>query len=383
MHNFIYHNPTKVIFGKGSIAKLTRLLPADSKVLLMYGGGSIKSNGVYQQTIEQLSNYQVVEFSGIQANPEYDHLLGAIDLVKSEHIDFILAVGGGSVIDGAKFVAAASQYDGSPWDILSKGVKLSSAVPLGCILTLPATGTETNAGSVINRSEVGKKLSFMSEHVRPQFAILDPEVTYSLPQRQLINGVADAFVHVIEQYLTYPVNASVQDRFAEALLMNLIEIGPQVIASQDYELRANLMWNATQALSGLIGVGVPQDWSTHMIGHELTALHGLDHAVTLAIILPRVLQHQRDKKREKLLQYASRVWGIDTANPDKAIDEAITKTEAFFRQLGISTKLSEHNIEQNVAQNVHDKLIENGYTKLGEHQDITPTEAKEIVLASM
>lgn len=383
MHNFIYHNPTKVIFGKGSIAKLTRLLPADSKVLLMYGGGSIKSNGVYQQTIEQLSNYQVVEFSGIQANPEYDHLLGAIDLVKSEHIDFILAVGGGSVIDGAKFVAAASQYDGSPWDILSKGVKLSTAVPLGCILTLPATGTETNAGSVINRSEVGKKLSFMSEHVRPQFAILDPEVTYSLPQRQLINGVADAFVHVIEQYLTYPVNASVQDRFAEALLMNLIEIGPQVIASQDYELRANLMWNATQALSGLIGVGVPQDWSTHMIGHELTALHGLDHAVTLAIILPRVLQHQRNKKHEKLLQYATRVWGIDTTNPDKAIDDAIAKTEAFFRQLGISTKLSEHNIEQNVAQNVHDKLIENGYTKLGEHQDITPNEAKEIVLASM
>ena len=382
MRNFIYHNPTKVAFGKGSISNLSKLLPKQ-KIMLLYGGGSIKKNGIYDQVIEQLRDYEWCEFSGIEANPEFTTLIKAVEMAKQENVDFLLAVGGGSVIDGTKFVAAALKHDGDPWDILAGGARVQDATPLGCILTLPATGTETNAGAVVNRSEVGKKLSFMAEAVRPQFAILDPEVTYSLPDRQLSNGVVDAFVHVMEQYLTYPVNATVQDRFAEGLLLNLIDIGPQVLQSKDYEVRANLMWNATQALSGLIGVGVPQDWATHMIGHELTALHGLDHAVTLAIILPRVMHHQKEQKRQKLLQYAERVWGLSTYNEDSAIELAIEKTEQFFQEMGIPTKLSDHNISEEVADKVEEKLTENGYVKLGEHQDITPQHARDIVLGSM
>ena len=382
MRNFVYHNPTKVAFGKGSIAKLPKFLP-EGKIMLLYGGGSIKRNGIYDQVTSALEGRDVVEFSGIEANPEFDTLVKATKVAQEQNVDFLLAVGGGSVIDGAKFIAAAAKYDGDSWDILAKGARVNAAIPLGCVLTLPATGTETNAGSVVNRRELGKKLSFMSEHVRPQFAILDPEVTYSLPPRQLANGIVDAYVHVMEQYLTYPVGASVQDRFAEGILQNLIELGPQVMDEGNYEVRANLMWNATQALSGLIGVGVPQDWSTHMIGHELTALHGLDHAVTLAIILPRVMHHQKEQKQQKLLQYAERVWGLSTYNEDSAIELAIEKTEQFFREMGMKTRLSEHDIDDTVAQHVSEKLEENGYMALGEHQDITPEHARNIVLASM
>ncbi|WJG08342.1 iron-containing alcohol dehydrogenase [Aliiglaciecola sp. LCG003] len=382
MRNFTYYNPTKVVFGKGSIKKLSKLLP-ESKIMLVYGGGSIKHNGIYQEVLEQLEGHQWTEFSGVEANPEFDTLMQAVEHAKANDVEFILAVGGGSVIDGCKFIAAAIPYDNDPWEILAGGGKVASAVGLGCILTLPATGTETNTASVITRRKLGKKLPFDSEHVRPKFAILDPEATYSLPERQLTNGVVDAFVHVMEQYLTYPVGATVQDRFAEAILNNLIEIGPQVLLSQDYMLRANLMWNATQALNGLIGVGVPQDWSTHMIGHELTALHNLDHAVTLAIILPRVMHHQKEHKREKLLQYAERVWGLSRYDEESAINLAIEKTEQFFQQMGIKTKLSEYGIAPDVADNVARRLQENGFIKLGEHQNITPTEAREIVAASV
>ncbi|GAC14061.1 iron-containing alcohol dehydrogenase [Aliiglaciecola lipolytica] len=381
MQNFIYHNPTKVIFGKDSIGKLSTVLP-NAKILLIYGGGSIKQNGIYQQVVEQLEGHSWCEFSGVEANPEYETLMRAVSMVKNENVDYILAVGGGSVIDGAKFVAAATDFEGDAWDILAKGAKVKSAKPLGCILTLPATGTETNTSSVVTRREYNLKLPFMSDHVRPQFAILDPQATYSLPTRQLTNGIVDAFVHVMEQYLTYPVNASVQDRFAEAILNNLIEIGPLVLESKDYDLRANLMWNATQALSGLIGVGVPQDWSTHMIGHELTALHNLDHAVTLGIILPRVMQYQKEHKREKLLQYAERVWGLSRYDEEGAMDLAIEKTEQFFRDMGIKTKLSEHNIEADVADKIASRLEQAGMTKLGERQNITPKDVKQIVSAS-
>lgn len=382
MQNFTYHNPTKIAFGKGTIQQLAKLLP-DSKIMLIYGGGSIKHNGIYQQVSEQLEGRHWCEFSGVEANPEYETLMRAVEMAKEQEVDFILAVGGGSVIDGAKFVAAASHYDGEPWEILASGGRVRKAIPLGCILTLPATGTETNTGSVVTRRELGQKLAFMSDHVRPQFAILDPEATYSLPERQLTNGVVDAFVHVMEQYLTYPIGASVQDRFAESILTNLIEIGPKVLASKDYEPRANLMWNATQALNGLIGAGVPQDWSTHMIGHELTALHQLDHAVTLAIILPSVMRYQKEHKREKLLQYAERVWGLSRYDEDGAIDLAIEKTEQFFRDMGIKTKLSEYDINEQVADEVATRLTENGFTKLGERQNISPDDARKIVSASL
>ena len=382
MHNFIYHNPTKVIFGKNTITQLRNELPTDAKVLVLYGGGSIKHNGVYEQVCQALDGVEWGEFAGIEPNPEYDTLMQAVTLIKQQGFTYLLAVGGGSVIDGVKFIAAAAHFEGEPWDILAKQAKVESALPLGCVLTLPATGSETNIASVVNRRALGKKLSFLSEQVRPQFAVLDPEVTYSLPERQLANGVVDAFVHVIEQYLTYPVNATVQDRFAEAILQNLLDIGPTVF-NKDYATRANLMWNATQALNGLIGVGVPQDWSTHMIGHELTALYGLDHAVTLAIVLPSMLRHTKAAKREKLLQYAQRVWHLDLVDEEQAIEQAIANTEAFFRQMGMLTRLSEHDISDDAVRLVPRKLMENGMFKFGERGELTPKDAETVIRNAM
>ncbi|MGB2427210.1 MAG: iron-containing alcohol dehydrogenase [Alteromonas sp.] len=382
MQNFTFHNPTMVKFGKGSIAKLSKMLSPQDKILMLYGGGSIKKNGVYQQVIDATDSIDIVEFGGIEANPEYSTLMRAVELAREEEITFILAVGGGSVIDGAKFVAAAFSYRGDAWEILNGG-RIQSAIPMGCILTLPATGSETNTGAVVNRSEHKLKKAFASPKVQPQFAILDPEVTYSLPTRQLINGVIDPFVHVIEQYLTYPTGASVQERFAESILINLIDIGKEAIANTEYNIRANLMWNATQAMNGLIGAGVPQDWSTHMIGHELTAAYGLDHAATLAIVLPRLMNAKRAEKHRKLLQYAQRVWNIDTADEEAAIDEAIAKTEDFFRDLGMKTRLQEYDIDADAAEVVKQGLITNGFLKLGERQDITPDDAAQIITASV
>lgn len=378
MNNFAFHNPTLIQFGEASINKLNRLIPKQAKVLFLYGSGSIKKNGVYDQVIEQLKHSDYAEFSGIEANPEYHTAMQAIELGRQYGSTFILAVGGGSVVDAGKFIAAGIPFTSDPWDILC-GTRVSEALPMGCVLTLPATGSESNTSAILNRSELKQKKAFSSKCVQPQFAILDPTVTYSLPRRQLINGVIDPFVHVIEQYLTYPTNAMVQDRFAEAIMQNLIELGPSVFEPNNYQIRANLMWNATQALSGLIGAGVPQDWSTHLIGHELTALYELDHAATLAIVLPRLMATKKQQKRDKLLQYAERVWQLDSNDEEQAIDQAIEHTESFFRSLGMKTRLSEYGVGDDAPERVKQALINNGYLQLGEHRDITPEHAAEII----
>jgi NADP-dependent alcohol dehydrogenase len=307
---FKFENTTRIHFGQGQIQKISKDIPADRKVLLIYGGGSIKNNGVYDQIVDALKEYQWDEFSGIEPNPQYDTLMRAVDKIKSEGFDYLLAVGGGSVIDGTKFISAASKYQGEdPWELLEDQASVKDAIPLGCVLTLPAAGSESNSGAVISRGK--SKLVFGSPLLRPRFAVLDPAVTLSLSERQIANGIADAFVHVMEQYLTYPVNAKVQDRFAEGLLMTLMEEGVNVLAApEDIEVRENIMWAATLALNGLIGAGVPGDWSTHLIGHELTALYGIDHGRSLTIILPAMMKQRREEKRAKLLQYAERVLGI-------------------------------------------------------------------------
>lgn len=372
MFNFNFHNPTKVVFGEGQIQQLSKLIPPGSKVMLTYGGGSIKQNGVYQQVITALKDFTVVEFAGIEPNPRYETLQQAVELVGQQQIDFLLAVGGGSVVDGTKYIAAAARFAGDGWDILAKKARVKAAVAMGCVLTLPATGSESNSFAVITKHSTQEKLSFGSPLVYPQFAILDPTVTYSLPPKQIANGVVDAYVHVMEQYLTYPVGAMVQDRFAEGLLQTLLEIGPKVLQQpQDYHLRANLMWTATMALNGLIGVGVPQDWSTHMIGHQLTALYGLDHAQTLAIVLPAVMQQQREQKREKLLQYASRVFGLNHADEERQIDEAISHTRLFFEQMGVPTRLADYGIGADAVTMVVGKLQQQKVERIGEHGDMT------------
>ncbi|MFC0117453.1 iron-containing alcohol dehydrogenase [Pseudoalteromonas xiamenensis] len=384
MLNFSFVNPTQIHFGKDQIAHIAKAIPATAKVLVTYGGGSIKSNGVYDQVVAALKDHAWGEFSGIEPNPSYQTCMKAVELIKQEGYDFILAVGGGSVIDGSKFIAAAAKFAGEPWDILAKGAQVSAALPLGVVLTLPATGSESNSFSVVSNLDTHDKLPFASPLVQPLFAVLDPTVMESLPTRQLTNGVVDAFVHVMEQYLTYPVQGKVQDRFAEGLLQTLIEEGPKLFADDvSYETRANVMWAATMALNGLIGAGVPQDWSTHMLGHEITALYGLDHAQTLAVVLPRMMAAQKEAKREKLLQYAQRVLGLDVSNEDVAIEQAIAETESFFHRVQMKTRFADYGVGPEAVEKITAQLERHGMTALGEHQAVTLDVSKAVLSASL
>ncbi len=379
MYNFQYANPTRVCFGEGQIASLPELIPTGSRLLVLYGGGSIKQNGVYEQLTRALAGMEWQEFSGIGANPQYDQLMEAVALVKREGIDFLLAVGGGSVVDGSKFVAAAARFEGEdPWDILLHKAAVDAALPLGCVLTLPATGSESNPAAVVSRGDA--KLSFKSELVQPRFAVLDPTTTYSLPARQIGNGVVDAFIHITEQYLTFPVGGEVQDRLAEGLLQVLVDNGPRALAEPtNYLVRANLMWAASLALNGLIGRGVPQDWSTHAIGHQLTALHGLDHAQSLAVVLPSLLREQASQKQEKLAQFAERVWHSRREDRALRIEEAIIRTEQFFQQMGVGTRLADYGLDASCIPGICSNLKRFDLTALGEHQDIDPDKVARIL----
>ncbi len=375
MYNFEYQNPVKVIFGKGEIAKVGANIPKGSKVLLTYGGGSIFKNGVYDQVMASVKGFEVIEFGGIEPNPHYETLMKAVEIVKKEKITFLLSVGGGSVIDGTKFIAAASRFEGNdPWDILAKRALVRDAVPHGTVLTLPATGSEMNSGAVITKAETKEKLAFMSPKVMPLFSVLDPETIYSLPDKQIANGIADAFVHVIEQYLTFPANSPLQDRFAESILLTLIEEGPKVLANKtNYNAAANFMWSATLALNGLIGAGVPQDWATHMIGHELTAYHGIDHGRTLAVVLPGIMHVMRVQKKEKILQYGERVWKITDGDENDRINLTIQKTVDFFESLGIATRLPAYSVPKETIATITERFRGRGY-KLGEKANIGPEE---------
>lgn len=382
MYNFEFKNPVKILFGKGQIAKIAAELPRDKKILLTYGGGSIFKNGIYDQVKAATQGLDIIEFGGIEPNPHYETLMQAVELVKKEGVDYLLSVGGGSVLDGTKFIAAAALYEGDdPWDICAKRsqVKVEKAIPIGAVITLPATGSEMNGNSVINRVSTQEKLAFDSPAVMPQFSVLDPEVIFSLPERQVANGIVDAFIHVIEQYLTFPVNSPLQDRFAEGILHTLIEEGPKVLADRnDYESAANFMWSATMALNGLIGMGVPQDWATHMIGHELTAYHGIDHARTLAIVLPGIMHIRRKEKQAKLLQYGERIWNITEGTNDERIDQAIAKTIAFFESVGIKTTLPDYDVPAETVTRIANRFEQRGF-KVGEKADIGPKEIQHIL----
>ncbi|WP_439837115.1 alcohol dehydrogenase [Aeromonas enteropelogenes] len=386
MNNFTLHTPTKVLFGKGQIAQLREQLPADARVLITYGGGSVVRSGLLAQIRTELAGMTLFEFGGIEPNPAYETLMGAVELARAEKIDFLLAVGGGSVLDGTKFIAAATPYDPAkdPWHILETvGSEVRSAIPLGTVLTLPATGSEMNMGAVITRKRTGDKQHFFSPFVMPRFAVLDPVFTYTLPARQVANGVVDAFIHILEQYLTYPVNAKVQDRFAEGLLLTLIEEGPKALAEpENYDVRANIMWSATMALNGLIGAGVPHDWATHMLGHELTALYGLDHAQTLAVVLPALLEAKREQKHAKLLQYAERVWDLREGSEVERIDGAIAATRDFFTRMGLKTRLRDYDLGSLDIDALLGKLAEHGMTRLGEHGDIDLVQSQHIYEAA-
>lgn len=385
MLNFEFQNPTKIIFGRDQISKIATEIPQGAKVMMLYGGGSIKANGIYEQVTKALEGFEVVEFGGIPANPEYDILLEALRIIKAEKIDFMLAVGGGSVIDGVKFLSAAALFEGAePWDILKNSIRTFKGLPFGTVLTIPATGSEMNSGAVITRKTTQEKLSMGGPGLFPVFSILDPQVIASIPKRQLANGITDAFTHVLEQYMTYPTKAFLQDRFAESIMQTLIEIAPRVMDNPaDYESAANFMWSCTMALNGLIQKGVPTDWSVHAIGHELTALFGIDHARTLAVIVPSHYRFNFEAKKEKLAQCGQRVWGLAQGDTDALAKAAIEKTEAFFHSLEIDTTLSAYTDQfEGTAEKIEQRFQERGWLGLGEHKKLAPADVAKIVTMS-
>ncbi|NNT71131.1 iron-containing alcohol dehydrogenase [Flavobacterium sp. IMCC34852] len=384
MLNFDLYNPTQYVFGKGQTQKLTTLVPKEAKILLAYGGGSIFKNGVYDQVKAALDGFEVIEFGGIEPNPRFETLMKAVEIIRAEKITFVLAVGGGSVIDGVKFISGAVNYEGNPIEILKKKVlftDVTKVIPFGTVLTLPATGSEMNSGAVVTIEATQEKLTLGGSALFPKFSICDPTVIASLPKRQIQNGVVDAFTHVMEQYLTYPHDALLQDRFAESILQTLIEIGPSVVENpSDYKLASNYMWCATMALNGLIQKGVPSDWVTHMIGHELTALYEIDHARTLAIIGPNLYRVLFETKKEKLAQYGERVWNITGNSVEDKAEKAIEKTVDFFHQMGMKTKLSENTTNyENTADFIVNRFDERGWKALGEKQNVTLEKVKAIV----
>ena len=383
MLNFELYNPTNYIFGTNQIEKLPKLVPAKAKILLVYGGGSIFKNTIYNQVTAALKDFEIEEFGGIEPNPRFKTLMKAVEIVKSKKIDFILAVGGGSVIDGVKFISGATHFEGNPIDILKNRIlftDLNKVIPFGTVLTLPATGSEMNSGAVVTIEATQEKLTMGGSALFPKFSICDPAVIASLPKRQIENGIIDAFTHVMEQYLTYPHDALLQDRLAESILQTLVEIGPSVVEHPtDYKLASNYMWCATMALNGLIQKGVPSDWATHMIGHELTALYEIDHARTLAIIGPNLYKVMFETKKEKLAQYGKRIFNL-TGSQDEIAKEAINKTIEFFHTMGMKTKLSEYT--KNIDKTAHfivDRFEKRGWKGLGENQKVTLDKVKAIV----
>jgi len=365
MQSFEFYNPVRILFGKEQLSKISVLIPAGKKILLLYGGGSIKRNGVYSGIYKALKSFKVVEFGGIEPNPTYETSMKAVEVIKEQKIDFLLAAGGGSVIDATKFIAAAALWkDGDPWKILSEKKPVAEALPLGAVLTLPATGTEMNKNSVMSRKSTNEKLAFASDWSYPQFSILLPDAAGTLPPEQVANGVVDAFIHVIEQYLTYPVNAPLQDRFAESILQTLIEEGPKAFSDpSDYDAMSNLMWSATMALNGLIQCGVPGDWSVHNIGHEITAFHGIDHGRTLAIVLPGLWK----------------VWNIREGSEDERVSKAIDKTVEFFESLGIKTKLSDYSVGRETIDQIVSRFEKRGWRRMGDRGLITPSVVRKIL----
>ncbi|MEG0795926.1 MAG: iron-containing alcohol dehydrogenase [Odoribacter sp.] len=376
MENFIFQNPTRLIFGKGMIARLEKEIPAGKRVMITFGGGSVKKNGVYEQVKAALKGYEVTEFWGIESNPSVETVRKAIQLGKENRVDFLLAVGGGSVIDGTKLIAAGLLYEGDAWELVLKGI-VKETLPMGTVLTLPATGSEMNNGAVISRRETLEKYAFHSNY--PLFSILDPTVTFTLPVYQVACGIADTFVHVMEQYMTTPNQSCLMDRWAEGILHTLVEIAPKILKKQDhYEWMSEFMLCATMGLNGFIAMGVRQDWATHMIGHELTALHGLTHGATLTIVLPGLLRTLREKKQAKLIQYGERIWGITKGSEGERAEQAIEKTEDFFRSLGLPVRLSDAQIGDETINEI-EKRFNKRKVGFGEDLDITGTITRQIL----
>ncbi len=377
MNNFSFCNPTKILFGRGQIARLAREIPADKKIMITFGGGSVRRNGVYEQVTAALAGRDYIEFWGIEPNPKVETLRRAVEQCRAEGVEFLLAVGGGSVLDGTKLIASAVYYDGDAWELTLTGRAKGRVLPFASVMTLPATGSEMNNGAVISNAATAEKYAFYTNY--PQFSILDPEATFSLPPYQIACGIADTFVHVIEQYLTEVGVSPLMDRWSEGIMQTLIEIAPQVRENQhDYDAMATYMLSATMGLNGFVAMGVKQDWATHMIGHELTALHGLTHGHTLVIVLPALMSVMREQKGAKICQLGERVFGICEGDANSRIDRTIEAVEAFFRSLGLSTRLSEEGIGEQTIAEIERRFTERG-VGFGERGNVDGALARKIL----
>lgn len=377
MENFIFRNPTKLIFGKGMIARLSKEIPEGKKIMVTFGGGSVKKNGVYDQVVEALRGRDYIEFWGIEPNPKVETLRKAIEICRREGVDFLLSVGGGSVLDGTKLIAAAVRYDGDAWDLVLDNSRIGEILPFGDVMTLPATASEMNRNAVISSIETKEKFGMKVDY--PRFSILDPQTTFTLPVYQRAAGMADTFIHVMEQYMTVTGQSPLMDRWSEGILQTLVEIAPKVLESEnDYDSMANYMMCATMGLNGFIAMGVTEDWATHQIGHELTAIHGLTHGHTLAIVFPGLLKVLREQKKGKILQYGERVWGITGGTEDERIDRTIDATEKFFRSLGLQTRLHEVGIGDDTILEIERRFNERGVA-FGEGANVTGTVARKIL----
>lgn len=368
MNNFVFQNPTKLIFGKGEIARLSKELPKGKRILVTFGGGSVKTNGVYDQVKAALEGFDHLEFWGIEPNPKVETLRKAVEICKREDVGFLLAVGGGSTLDGTKLIAAAAKIEADAWELVCNPKLYEGTLPFASVMTLPATGSEMNRGAVISNVATGEKYSFYNTY--PTFSILDPEATFSLPKFQVACGLADTFVHVMEQYLTIAECSPLMDRWAEGVVQTVVEVAPRALADQkEYDAMATYMLSATMGLNGFVAMGVPQDWATHMIGHEITALKGVTHGQTLVVVLPGVMNVMREQKGAKIVQFGERVWGIKEGTTDERIDRTIEATECFFRSLGLATRLSELSIGEDVVEEIVRRFKERG-TLLGENKNI-------------
>ena len=377
MNNFSYYSPTQILFGKDTHLQVGQLLKEKNvkKVLFHYGGGSIHKTGLYTQIITSLQQAEVtfIELGGVKPNPRLDMVRQGVEICKKENIDFILAVGGGSTIDSAKAIAVGAKYNGDVWDFYAKKAVATSALPVGTVLTIPAAGSETSPNSVITKEDTNEKLGYGTDLIRPVFAILNPELCYTLPAYQMACGVSDMLAHLMERYFTNTTDVDYTDRVLEASMRSIIQTAPRLLENpKDYQAWANIMWAGTMAHNGILGMGREEDWGSHNIEHQLSAVYDIAHGAGLAVIFPAWIKYVYPTNKNRFVQFALRVFHCDAAleNIDGVIMQAVEKLQAFYHRMGLPTSLKEMNIDQSHFAQMAKTAVQFGPTgkfqKLGE-----------------
>jgi alcohol dehydrogenase YqhD (iron-dependent ADH family) len=385
LQNFVFHNPTKLIFGKGTLPSLKEEVPKyGKKVLLVYGGGSIKRNGIYEETMKYLREIdaEVFELPGVEPNPRLSTVHKGVEICKKENIELLLAVGGGSVIDATKAIAVGAKYDGDVWDIITKKAEVKDALPLGTVLTLAATGSEMNSGSVITNWETQEKLGWGSPYSFPKFSILDPTHTFTVPRDQTVYGIVDMMSHALEHYFSLAPNVPYNERMVESLLTTVIETAPKLLEDlQNYEYRETIMFCGTMALNGVINQGMRGDWATHGIEHAVSAVYDIPHGGGLAIIFPNWIRYNLDVTTPKMKQLAIRVFNVDsTGKSDRQIaEEGIDRLRQFWNSIGAPSRLADYNIDDSKLELMAEKAVSPAGGSLGRFKELTKRDVLEIL----